>query len=61
MMPKASDHDFIFTKKGANGQHITAFRTPPPNTSLCRWVRCHVIGNEIVLGDIRNQSEQDND
>lgn len=47
-----NNHEFIFTNSNNKAQHISAFRTPPPNTLLDRWVKCHLIRDKIILGDI---------
>ncbi len=52
MSNKAEGHDFIFTKSRNREQCRPAWVNPPPHALMDRWVKCHLIGDEIVLGEI---------
>jgi len=48
------DQEFIFTRTltGRRLQEMHAMRTPPPHEVMDRWVKCHIIGKDVVIGDI---------
>lgn len=42
--------EFIFTVQGAKGnQQMTAHKRPIPHTNMDRWVRCYLVGDQLVV------------
>ena len=50
MSDLVTDNEFIYTKRSNREECRSAWKTPPPHTVMDRWVRCHVVGNKVVLG-----------
>ncbi len=44
------NHEFIFTSSGNLSNDLAAHRRPHPHVPMDRWVKCHLIGDRIVLG-----------
>ena len=53
------DHNFIYTKRHNREDCRSAWVHPPPHTVMDCWVRCHTVGNRIVLGPAVTQLEQE--
>ena len=50
MSDLVTDNEFIYTKRSNRKECRSAWKTPPPHTVMDRWVRCHVVGDKVVLG-----------
>ena len=52
----ATDNEFIYTKRQNREDCRSAWKHPPPQTVMDRWVRCHVVGDKVVLGPVLKET-----